>query len=138
MLLIVAVFGVFLVNTNALTVGLDSFGGILTPGLKKAFESSMKSRNRGLDWDDGIAEKEALAEAEQRGSSEQPLVIYHKWKTQNIRQSSIPLAYFAHVLDLYYGMWVPFLPAKTRYGCNGILNISAQKVTAACVFKPKK
>ncbi|KAK5969686.1 hypothetical protein GCK32_016840 [Trichostrongylus colubriformis] len=142
MLLIVAVLGVFLVNSNAFRLVLEDthYGGILTSDFKKAFIDGNNAFNGKMEWDDHWA-KIALREAslDKYEGVEQPLIIYHKWNFPESHKNnqSVMLPYWVSELLRKYGKWVEFLPAKTRYGCNGVFDLNGPEFTAVCVYNVK-
>ncbi|KAK5970020.1 hypothetical protein GCK32_017545 [Trichostrongylus colubriformis] len=153
MLLIIAVLGVFLVNTNAdtnsLPLYLNADGGILTSDLKKAFQMYNQGFTEDLIWDDGYA-MEALKYAESTLGWYSPgdsLVSYG-----DILLIRTKLKFHAHPIDLpahipnfvqEHGNWLRLLPAKTRFGCNGIVKIvfgppeERVEATVLCIYKAK-
>ncbi|KAK5969685.1 hypothetical protein GCK32_016812 [Trichostrongylus colubriformis] len=145
MFLIVAVLGVFVVNTNAFTVSLNQWGlwrgGILTSDYKKAFIQSNSVLNAKLEWDDDLLE-EVYRELyfDKSYWNEHTTVIYHRWNFQDYRRDSQDIVLPRWIPELLqkYGKLVKFLPAQTRYACNGFFEFEGPELTAACVYNVTK
>ncbi|KAK5984822.1 hypothetical protein GCK32_006242 [Trichostrongylus colubriformis] len=108
--------------------------GNLTKEAKQAFKELNEKYNDKMKWDKELA-KEALKEAEQRWSSKQPLIIYRKRKFESGATLKVKEMIEKTLEDLFkkYGMWLRYLPAQTRYGCNGVIKFGTE-ITAVCVY----
>ncbi|KAK5982236.1 hypothetical protein GCK32_007265 [Trichostrongylus colubriformis] len=110
--------------------------GILAPEVEQEFKVlNQHANNKGMIWDEKLVQ-EALKEAKQRGSSNQRLVIYRKKKFEGtpFTLNKAVHSTFTHLFSKYSN-WIYYLPAKTRYGCNGLFNQSIREITVVCVYK---
>ncbi|KAK5984824.1 hypothetical protein GCK32_006244 [Trichostrongylus colubriformis] len=133
MLFVVALL--LVTSSYALDFTIESVNrGILTKEVKQAFKELNKKYNDKMNWDKELA-KEALKEAEQRWSSEQPLIIYRKRKFESSLKAEEMVKKTLEDLFKKYGMWLRYLPAKTRYGCNGVVNYGTEITAVITTIK---